>query len=825
MISGSILSHRGYSLPLTALTDEKLIKCKQDLTIIPYVEKAEYSYGVVPIKLYTLTDKRIYMPRHYGLNNFGAPETDKLTTIEYPIRSRLSTNLKPQPHQIPIMEKVTKDLKETYGGVISIYCGGGKCLGKNTKVMMYDGTLKKVQHVKVGDVLMGDDSGPRNVLSLARGREMMYDISPKKGEKFGNSYIINESHILSLKRGNEPIDISLMDYLRETKSTAVLVGYKVPVTFPYKEVPNDPYNVGYWLALSDKKHIPEVYKYNSRDVQLKVLAGFIDANVGANIDAKGTKKYIFHRRKMCKDIVYICNSLGFSAFTKKTSAYTKKNPFTKKTSPFTKKPCKYKVSIKGGKLKDLPLRYDSISLEEDVDDEELLTSAIYVTRLKVDDYYGFEIDGNHRFLLGDFQVTHNTALAIMLACTLKVKTLVVCHTTSLMNQWKERIEEFVPAAKIGIVQQSVTEVSGKDIVIASLSSVAQKTYKKDEFDSVGFVVWDEIHLMCTNLFSNAFTKLTTKHSIGLSATPYRKDKCDVIFNNHIGPVLYTLKREKNETIVAKCVKLLLPEESIEVVYDRRGKPQYTTTVISVVNNPCRTARIVDMIIEYVTQGRKVLVLSEYIKHLRDIRTQIGKRIIELKNDPINTVRINFIKALDFTYDLYIGEMKTDARKDSEQKDVILGTYKLASVGMDIPKLNTLILASPRKEIEQSVGRILRKESSIKVQHKPLIVDIIDNNGLFVNQSNIRKLFYKKYGYTIEHINMLPDGNIKSKRVISTLLLDDVPKLEIKMPQQTQLGKIVQSKMSNVQNPESAPKRVKRDYDDEFEEVVCEIDDD
>ena len=93
--------------------------------------------------------------------------------------------------------------------------------------------------------------------------------------------------------------------------------------------------------------------------------------------------------------------------------------------------------------------------------------------------------------------TGKTALAIMLACQLKVKTLIVCHTTSLMRQWKDRIQEFAPNAKIGIVQQSITEVDGKDFIIASLSSVAQKDYPKNTFSSIGFVVWDEIHLMCT----------------------------------------------------------------------------------------------------------------------------------------------------------------------------------------------------------------------------------------------------------------------------------------------------------------------------------------
>jgi superfamily II DNA or RNA helicase len=112
-----------------------------------------------------------------------------------------------------------------------------------------------------------------------------------------------------------------------------------------------------------------------------------------------------------------------------------------------------------------------------------------------------------------------------------------------------------------------------------------------------------------------------------------------------------------------------------------------------------------------------------------------------------------------TCGLYIGEMKNADRKVSEAKDVILGTFKLASVGMDIPSLNTLLLASPRKEIEQSVGRILRKDHEVH----PLIIDIIDNHNVFKSQARERKKFYKTYGYTVVHIHVEPNGTIKSSR--------------------------------------------------------------
>jgi superfamily II DNA or RNA helicase len=238
--------------------------------------------------------------------------------------------------------------------------------------------------------------------------------------------------------------------------------------------------------------------------------------------------------------------------------------------------------------------------------------------------------------------------------------------------------------------------------------------------------------------------------------------------------------------------MMLPEEEINIKYDYKGDVMYTTSVINVVYNEKRTNRIVEMIIEHARKGRKILVLGEYVKHLKDILKRLITKETELHNTiveekihqtrktleaitPTHVLLPQTIKdtILDyyrqslgdscFTYGLYIGEMKNKDRKVSEDKDVILGTYKLASVGMDIPKLNTLIMVSPRKDIEQSVGRILRKDGQ-STEVKPLIIDIIDNHGIFANQSRTRKQFYKEYGYTIEHIKMDPvTGKSLSKR--------------------------------------------------------------
>ena len=100
-----------------------------------------------------------------------------------------------------------------------------------------------------------------------------------------------------------------------------------------------------------------------------------------------------------------------------------------------------------------------------------------------------------------------TILGIYLACALKKKTLVVVHKDFLLNQWKERIQEFAPEAEIGIIKQNKVNITGKDIVLAMLQSISMKEYPEDTFNSFGFVIIDECHHLAAEVFSRALPKL------------------------------------------------------------------------------------------------------------------------------------------------------------------------------------------------------------------------------------------------------------------------------------------------------------------------------
>lgn len=366
-----------------------------------------------------------------------------------------------------------------------------------------------------------------------------------------------------------------------------------------------------------------------------------------------------------------------------------------------------------------------------------------------------------------------TILALWFACELKVKTAVVCHTTDMMQQWKDRISQFVPNAKIGIVQGKKCVVEDCDFVICSLGTMWRKEFG-ESLESIGLTIWDEIHLMCTQKFSGAFPKLASKYTLGLSATPYRKDKCEKIFEYFIGEVFHYEKRAKNHKIEARCIVHKMEVLPIEKNY--KNDIIYVKTVINICMHPKRIKLIVQEIIESLKENRKLLVLSEYIDHLKELQKQLHAN--------------KDYKIMKKSSGLYIGEMKNEDRLESREKDVIFGTYKMASVGMDIPTLNTLFLASPRidkNNLQQAFGRILR-EKKLKEGEKPihpLIKDFIDDHGVFVTQGRKRKKLYKENGYTVVQINMSENGRQISKKV-----LHDPTKKEKEEKNQKDIGKFL-----------------------------------
>ena len=423
--------------------------------------------------------------------------------------------------------------------------GSGKCHAKDTPILLHDGRIKMVQDIKIGDVLMGDDSTPRKVLSLANGEDDMYRVIPVKGD----SYVVNSEHILCLKttgRGNitymknqtslpyrasylnnktvkviaksfatkeealdflpdsnveenKIVEIEVNKYLKLAPSLKrELKGYRKGVDFPFQSVDMDPYIIGLWLGdggsrdpvitnqdatilkylknalnkydlqfvyqsgytyrissytgkpnanafwnamkkynLQENKHIPYEYKCNSREMRLLLLAGIIDSD---GYYCKKGKLFSISQKSnvLTEDILYLVRSLGFAAYSSKVNKSCMYKG-EKKTGVYNS------ITISGNGLDEIPTLVKRKQAEKRQQIKDTLLTGVTVEHVGRGNYYGFTLDGNNRYLMGDFTVTHNTCSAIAAASSSFEQTgytiLWVTRTTLKPDLWKNMFDQ------------------------------------------------------------------------------------------------------------------------------------------------------------------------------------------------------------------------------------------------------------------------------------------------------------------------------------------------------------------------------------------------
>ena len=334
-----------------------------------------------------------------------------------------------------------------------------------------------------------------------------------------------------------------------------------------------------------------------------------------------------------------------------------------------------------------------------------------------------------------------TVLGIYLISLLKKKTLIIVHKTFLLNQWKKRLADYLPTAKIGELRQDKIDIEGKDVVLGMLQSISMKDYDLEIFEDFGFVIMDEVHHLGAETFSKALQKVNSTYMLGLSATPKREDKLEKVIYWYIGDILY-----HEEASICQDIKVMIYNYKINdklfciVKNPRTDKAQMSTMITNMANIQDRTETIMNTLIDIkkIDPERKVLVLSERLEHLDEMKDIIDKKT-------------------KYTTSKYIGGMKEAKLDEAEEAEIIFSTYQMSSEGLDIPTLNTILLTTSRKNVEQSVGRILRKQSGYGLQ--PLIVDFVDEIKQFKNQSYIRKRYYKKITKE-ENINIYKKFNNK-----------------------------------------------------------------
>jgi superfamily II DNA or RNA helicase len=335
-----------------------------------------------------------------------------------------------------------------------------------------------------------------------------------------------------------------------------------------------------------------------------------------------------------------------------------------------------------------------------------------------------------------------TSVSLNIISRLKKKTLVIVHKEFLMNQWIERIQQFLPNARIGKIQGQVIDIDNKDIVLAMLQSLSMKDYPATLFDSFGFTIIDEVHHISSEVFSCALFKLVTKYMLGLSATMNRKDGTTKVFKMFLGEVIYKLERSKDETLIVRGIIYQTKDEEFnELELDFRGQTAASKMLSKICNYNYRSEFILKILRDMLVENPKqqIMMIASY------------KNILSYMFDAIRHHNI-------CTVGYYVGGMKETALKESESKQVVLATYSMAAEGLDIKSLTTLFMITPMTNIEQSVGRILRQ----KHEFDPIVVDIIDSHDNFQKQWSKRKTFYKKQNYKIIQTNSVNYSSDVSK---------------------------------------------------------------
>lgn len=338
--------------------------------------------------------------------------------------------------------------------------------------------------------------------------------------------------------------------------------------------------------------------------------------------------------------------------------------------------------------------------------------------------------------------------ALYVLSKLKGKTIIVVNKIPLMNQWKSEIQRFLPSVKVGTLQgKTNVDFQDCDIVVAMLQSMARIDYPDVLFENFRVLIVDETHNLASRVFSKVLFKLCCKYTIGLSATPKRADACEYVFKWHLGDIVYTSASEKRKGI-PPTIKLLkidsteYKEISIDNRFTGQKQIQFTSMLSELVDMTKRNKLIVELIKDFIKNdtNRKILVLSDRRCHVYALQKLLDEDL-----------------DVTFTYGVFLGQMKQKDLDKSRASQVILATFASFKEGVSEKDLDTLILTTPKKYVqdlkinvnkkkdggsmEQIVGRIFRKDH---IDRHPIIVDINDNFSVYKSQSNSRKIFYKKH---------------------------------------------------------------------------------
>lgn len=328
------------------------------------------------------------------------------------------------------------------------------------------------------------------------------------------------------------------------------------------------------------------------------------------------------------------------------------------------------------------------------------------------------------------------------------KTCVVVTKEDIFLQWYDAAKNFLGLddSEIGIIRGDRCEVIGTKFVIAMIQSLSKEgRYPDWAMNDFGLVIWDECHRVAADQFSNSATMFPAKLRIGLSATPERQDGKELLIYAHIGPVRASIKAQ---LLVPKvfvlrssweCPRVLRPDpdtgaKKVVRLPHQAGKTTHVEKMLAA--DPVRNHLIAELIQTAHAKGRKIVVFSTLLDHLKTLHAACRKLEIPVKD-----------------MGMYVGA-KTKAeiqKRDREAgRQILFTTYSMMGEGTDLPWLDCCILAMPRSKITQPLGRIRREYDG---KPSPVAFDIVDDDSpVFHGYANSRLAEYQNLGAEVVHLS-------------------------------------------------------------------------
>lgn len=484
-------------------------------------------------------------------------------------------------------------------GMLRCATGTGKCYGKDTPILMFDGSIKKVQDIKNGDLLMGPDSLPRRVSSTTEGEDDLFEIVPLRGE----SWVCNSVHVLSLRctadHGNkykkDAIDnIPLNEYLEKDKTYKHMMKiWRTGVDWPEKQISFDPYVLGLWLGDGTRSNPsitnsdPEIISYLKEwalknELKIREVPGnntttfcFAANSPGGDPSTRkinilqaimnecqktGEKripeKYKTTSREIRQKVLaglidtdgYLTNGCFELVF--KDRGLAEDCCFIARSLGLMAVMSECEKGIKktgfvgtyfrifiSGDTEEIPVLVSRKKANQRKQKKNVLNTGFSVKPLGCGKYYGFELEGKDRLhLLGDFTVSHNTVLGQELIRHFGFQSLFLVPSRPILEQTVRRFRETFGKKNVGVFGGGKKDPSW--VTVATYQSI---NASNESWQDYKLICADEVHHVAADTFFSVMTKKLhhAPYVFGLTADEERADGATVLVEAATGPVLFS----------------------------------------------------------------------------------------------------------------------------------------------------------------------------------------------------------------------------------------------------------------------------------------------